>query len=173
MPDHQESRDTFNRELLSALRSLRPGVRQLSEEQEEVIAEYEHIKDQLAGPSFGPLPPQITGYERVDGTTRIYGTNLAAATVVKVGGTRVTRGGFRFCDGDEPYIEVQLPQGGTSGPVTVFTSGGLATRRLEGAAGREEVAAETAPRASWAEHGSGEATKEGETRRSPEGEGAE
>jgi hypothetical protein len=130
--------DAFKARLVRAVESLQPGVVPVSEEHEAVIAEYDHIKDQLDGPTFGPLAPKITRYERDDGIVRIYGANLASATVVKVAGTRLTRAGFRFKDGEQPYIEADVPREAIVGRVTVFGSGGLATGQFDDAQERSQ-----------------------------------
>ena len=115
--------------LLSAIRSLRPGVRELTDNEQAVIAEYAYIKEQLAGPQFGSPAPQITRVEASDGDLRIFGKHLGGVRVIKVAGDRMTR--FQITDGAEPHIEAKLPKGAADGPVTVFTTGGrVATSQL-------------------------------------------
>jgi hypothetical protein len=115
--------------LLSAIRSLRPGVRELTDNELAVIAEYAYIKEQLAGPQFGSPAPQITRVEASDGDLRIFGKHLRGVRVIKVAGDRMTR--FQITDGAEPHIEAELPKGAADGPITVFTTGGgVATSQL-------------------------------------------
>jgi hypothetical protein len=117
--------------LLSAIRSLRPGVRELTDNEQAVIAEYAYIKEQLAGPQFGSPAPQITRVEASDGDLRIFGKHLGGVRVIKVAGDRMTRARFQITDGAEPHIEAKLPKGAADGPVTVFTTGGrVATSQL-------------------------------------------
>ena len=115
---------------LSAIGSLRSGVRMLTEGQKAVIAEYTYIKEQLAGPQFGSPAPQITRVEASDGDLRIYGKHLRGVRVIKVAEDRLTRPRFRITDGAEPHIEAELPERAVDGPVTVITTGGVATGQL-------------------------------------------
>jgi hypothetical protein len=115
---------------LSAIRSLRPGVREPTEDEQAVITEYAYIKDQLAGPQFGSPAPQITRVEASDGDLRIFGKHLRGVRVIKVAGDRMTRARFQITDGAEPHIEAELPKGAADGPVTVLTTGGVATSQL-------------------------------------------
>jgi hypothetical protein len=115
---------------LSAIGSLRPGVRVLTEGQKAVIAEYAYIKEQLAGPQFGSPAPQITRIEASDGDLRIFGKHLRGVRVINVAGDRMTRARFQVTDGAEPHIEAELPKGAVAGPVTVLTTGGVATGQL-------------------------------------------
>jgi len=108
----------------------RPGVPEPTEDQKAVIAEYAYIKEQLAGPQFGPPRPQITRVEASGGDLRIFGKHLRGVRVVKVAGARMTRERFQITDGTEPHIEAELPQGAVAGPVTVITTGGVATDQL-------------------------------------------
>jgi len=114
---------------LSAVRSLRPGVRVPTEGQKAVIAEYAYIKEQLAGPQSTPPAPQITHVEASDGQLRIFGKHLRAARTIHDAGNRV-RARFQITDGAEPHIEAELPKGAIDGPVTVITTGGVATDQL-------------------------------------------
>ena len=113
-----------------AIGSLRPGVRVPTESQKAVIAEYAYIKEQLAGPQFGSPAPQITRVEASDGDLRIFGKHLRGVRVINVAGDRVTRARFQVTDGAEPHIEAELPKGAVAGPVTVLTTGGVATGQL-------------------------------------------
>ena len=126
---------------LSAIRSLRPGVRELTEDQQAVIAEYAYIKEQLAGPQFGSPAPQITRVEASDGDLRIFGKHLRGVRVINVAGDRMTRARFQITDGAEPHIEAELPKGAVAGPVTVLTTGGVATGqfRLEDSGATERT----------------------------------
>ena len=112
---------------LSANRLLRPGVR---ERTEAVITEYAYIKDQLARPQFGSPAPQITRVEASDGDLRIFGKHLRGVRVINVAGDRMTRERFQITDGAEPHIKAELPKGAIDGPVTVITTGGVATDQL-------------------------------------------
>jgi hypothetical protein len=114
---------------LSAIRSLRPGVRVPTEGQKAVIAEYAYIKEQLAGPQFTPPAPQITRVEASDGHLKIFGKHLRGARTINVAGNRV-RARFQSTDGVEPHIEAELPKGAVAGLVTVLTTGGVATGQL-------------------------------------------
>ena len=113
--------------LLSAIRSLRPGVRELTDDEQAVIDEYAYIKEQLAGPQFGPPAPQITRIEASDGNMRIFGKHLRGVRAINVAGDRLTRGRFQVTDGAEPHIEAELPKGAAAGSVTVLTTGGVVT----------------------------------------------
>jgi hypothetical protein len=116
---------------LSALRSLRPGVRVPTEGQKAVIAEYAYIKEQLTGPQFGSPAPQITRVEASDGNLRIFGKHLRGVRAINVAGNRVTRARFQITDGTEPHIEAELPKGAiVAGPVTVLTTGGVVTEQF-------------------------------------------
>jgi len=116
--------------LLSAIRSLRPGVRELTDEEQAVIEEYAYIKEQLAAPQFGSPAPQITRVEASDGDLRIFGKHLRGVRVINVAGDRMTRERFQITDGAEPHIKAELPKGAIDGPVTVITTGGVATDQL-------------------------------------------
>jgi hypothetical protein len=138
--------DGFNERLLGVLRSLRPGTRELTDGERALIAEYEYIAERLARPVFSPPAPQLTGFD-IDGQKiRVYGRYLSDATVLNLGGTRVTREHFRFREGawagrGEPFIEADVPAGAAAEPITVFTSGGSATTRERlrgGNSGRHE-----------------------------------
>jgi hypothetical protein len=144
--------DGFNEQLLSVLRSLRPGTRELTDGQKALIAEYEYISERLTGPIFSPPAPQITGFDTEGQKVKVYGRYLSGATVLNVGGTRVTREHFRFREGAKPeggasYIEADVPIGAEAGPITVFTSGGSATSRQSSRGGdsdeREQVSAKS------------------------------
>ena len=115
---------------LSAIGSLRPGVRVLTEGQKAVIAEYAYIKEQQAGPLVAAPAPQITRVEASDGDLRIFGKHLRGARTINVAGNRVTRARFQITDGAEPHIEAELPKGAVADPVTVLTTGGVATGQL-------------------------------------------
>lgn len=108
---------------------LRPGVR-LTEGQRAVIAEYAYIKEQLAGPQFGSPAPQITRIEASDGNVKIFGKHLRGVRVINVAGARMSRARFQVTDDAEPHIEAELPKGAAAGPVTVLTTGGVATGQL-------------------------------------------
>jgi hypothetical protein len=130
---------------LSAIGSLRPGVRVPTEGEKAVIAEYAYIKEQLAGPQFGSPAPKITRVEASDGDLRIFGKHLRGVRVINVAGNRMTR--FQITDGVEPHIEAELPKGAVAGPVTVLTTGGLATDqfRLEDSGATERTTASPTP----------------------------
>jgi hypothetical protein len=129
-------------------RFLRLGVR-LTEGEKVVIAEYAYIKEQLAGPQFGSPAPQITRVEASDGDLRIFGKHLRGVRVINVAGNRMTR--FQITDGVEPHIEAELPKGAVAGPVTVLTTGGLATDqfRLEDSGATERTTASPTPEDSF------------------------
>jgi hypothetical protein len=122
--------------LMSVLESLRPGA-QLSDAQKALIAEYEDLRQRLAGPTFGAPPPDITGVETGDGKVKIYGKHLRDVRLLRIAGARVTREHYQWKDreqlerGDEPHLEADVPAEAGIGPVTVFTSGGSATSRGE------------------------------------------
>jgi len=126
---------------LSAIGSMRPGVRVLTEGQKAVIAEYAYIKEQLAGPQFAPPAPQITRVEAGNGVLRIFGKHLRGVRAINVAGDRVSRARFQISEGVEPHIEAGLPNGPVAGPVTVLTTGGVATGqlRLEDSGATEEA----------------------------------
>ena len=131
-PGQAAQEDAFQDQLLSVLRSLRPGTRDLTDSQKALLAEYEYIGDRLAGPIFSPPAPQITGLDEQGQTVKVYGRYLSGATILNVGGTRVTREHFRFMEGGEraggaPYIEADVPTEAGVGPVTIITPGGSAT----------------------------------------------
>lgn len=115
---------------LSAIGSLRPGVRVPTQDEQAVIDEYGYIKEQLAGPQFGSPAPQITRVEASDGNVRIFGKHLRGVRVIKVAGDRMTRARFQVTDGAEPHIEAELPERAVAGPVTVLTTGGVTTGQL-------------------------------------------
>jgi hypothetical protein len=125
---------------LSAIGSLRPGVRVPTQDEQAVIAEYSYIKEQLAGPQFGSPKPQITRVEASNGDLRIFGKHLRGVRAINVAGDRMTGARFQITDGVEPHIEAELPKGAVDGPVTVLTTGGVATGQLRledpGATGR-------------------------------------
>jgi hypothetical protein len=129
---------------LSAIGSLRPGP---TEGEKAVIAEYAYIKDQLAGPQFGSPAPQITRVEASDGDLRIFGKHLRGVRAINVAGDRVTRARFQITDGVDPHIEAELPKGAVAGPVTVLTTGGVATGqlRLEDSGATERTTASPSP----------------------------
>jgi hypothetical protein len=122
--------------LMSVLESLRLGP-QLSDPQNALIAEYEDIKQRLAGPTFSAPPPQITGLDTDNGKVKIYGKHLRDVRVLRIAGARVTRDHFQWKDqaqlerGDKPHIEADVPAEAGTGPITVFTSGGSATSPAE------------------------------------------
>lgn len=116
--------------LLSAIRSLRQGVRELTDEEQAVIDEYAYIKEQLAAPQFGSPAPKITHVEASDGDLRIFGKHLRGVRVIKVARARITHPRFQIIDGAEPHIKAKLPKGAVDGPVTVITPGGPATGQL-------------------------------------------
>jgi hypothetical protein len=132
---------------LSAIRSLRPGVRVPTKDEQVVIAEYAYIKEQLAGPQFGSPAPQITRVEASDGDVRIFGKHLRGVRVINVAGDRMTRARFQITDGVEPHIEAELPKGAVAGPVTVLTTGGVATDqfRLEDSGATERTTPSPTP----------------------------
>jgi hypothetical protein len=132
---------------LSAIGSLRSGVRVPTESEKAVIAEYAYIKEQLAGPQFGSPVPQITRVEASDGDLRIFGKHLRGVRVINVAGDRMTRARFQITDGVEPHIEAELPKGAVAGPVTVLTTGGVATGqlRLEDSGATERTTASPSP----------------------------
>ena len=116
---------------LRAIGSLRPGVREPTQNEQVVIDEYTYIKEQLTGPQFGSPAPQITHVEASDGNVRIFGKHLRGVRVINVAGDRMTRARFLVTDDAEPHIEAELPKGAADGPVTVFTTGGgVATSQL-------------------------------------------
>ena len=91
---------------LSAIRSLRPGVRVPTKDEQVVIAEYAYIKEQLAGPQVAPPAPQITRVEASDGGLRIFGKHLRGTRAISVAAAdRPTRARFQITDGVEPHIE--------------------------------------------------------------------
>jgi hypothetical protein len=132
---------------LSAIESLRPGVRVPTKDEQVVIAEYAYIKEQLAGPQFGSPAPQITRVEASDGNVRIFGKHLRGVRVINVAGDRMTRARFQITDGVEPHIEAELPEGAVDGEVTVLTMGGVATGqlRLEDSGAPERTTASPTP----------------------------
>jgi len=113
----------------AAVDGLRLGGR-LTDGQKAVIDEYAYIKEQLAGPHFAPPAPQITRMEPGDRALRIFGKHLRGVRAINVAGNRVTSARFRITEGVEPHIEVDLPTGPVAGPVTVLTTGGVATEQL-------------------------------------------
>jgi hypothetical protein len=124
-----DGKGSENGYLLSAIRSLRQGVRELTDEEQAVIDEYAYIKEQLAAPQFGSPAPKITRVEASDGDLRIFGKHLRGVRVIKVARARITQG-FQIIDGAEPHIKAKLPKGAVDGPVTVITKGGPATGQL-------------------------------------------
>jgi hypothetical protein len=116
--------------VLSAIGSLRPGVRVPTDDQKAVIDEYTYIKEQLAGPQFDAPAPQITRVEASNGDLRIFGKHLRGTRAINVAGDRVTRARFQITEGVEPHIEAQLPKGAVAGTITVLTTGGVATGQL-------------------------------------------
>jgi hypothetical protein len=132
---------------LSAIRSLRPGVRESTEDEKAVIAEYTYIKEQLAGPQFGPPAPQITRVEASNGDLRIFGKHLRGVRVINVAGHRLTPARFQITDGAEPHIKAELPKRVVTGPVTVLTTGGVATGqfRLEDLGATEQKTPSSTP----------------------------
>src|SRR5215831_1227801 len=77
---------------LLAIRSLRPGARELTDEEQAVIDEYAYIKEQLASPQFGSPAPKITRVEASDGDLRIFGKHLRGVRVIRVASARITKG---------------------------------------------------------------------------------
>jgi hypothetical protein len=136
-----DGKGSEERFLLSAIRSLRPGVRELTDDEQVVIDEYAYIREQLAAPQFGSPAPQITRVEASDGALRIFGKHLRGVRVIKVAGDRMTRPRFQMIDGAEPHIEAELPKGAVAGPVTVITTGGPTTGqfRLEDSGATERT----------------------------------
>jgi hypothetical protein len=126
---------------LTAIGSLRPGVREPTQNEQVVIDEYAYIKEQLTGPQFASPAPQITRVETSDGNVRIFGKHLRGIRVINVAGDRMTRARFQVTDGAEPHIEAELPKGATAGTVTVLTTGGVATDqfRLEDSGTTEQT----------------------------------
>jgi len=113
----------------AAVDGLRLGGR-LTDGQKAVIDEYAYIKEQLAGPQFAPPAPQITRIEASDRALRIFGKHLRGVRAINVAGNRVTSARFRITEGAEPHVEVEWPTGPVAGPVTVITTGGVATEQL-------------------------------------------
>jgi hypothetical protein len=114
---------------MDAIESQRLGGR-LTDGQKAVIDEYAYIKEQLAGPQFAPPAPQITRIEASDRALRIFGKHLRGVRAINVAGNRVTSARYRITGGIEPHVEVELPNGPVAGPVTVLTTGGVATEQL-------------------------------------------
>ena len=115
--------------LVSAVESLRPGTRQLTDGQRTVLVEYEHIVEQLTPPAFSPPAPEISEFRADEGTLKIYGKHLRQPIAVTVAGARAPR--FEFKEAGEaddgPYLEARVPEEAESGPIVVLTSGGSAT----------------------------------------------
>jgi hypothetical protein len=132
----------------SAIGSLGPGPTEDEKAVEKaVIDEYAYIKEQLASPQFDTPAPQITRVEASNGDLRIYGKHLRSARTIKVAGDRMTRERFQITDGVDPHIEAELPKGAVAGPITVLTTGGLATGqfRLEDSGATERTTASPTP----------------------------
>jgi hypothetical protein len=136
----------FAQRLVTAVESLRPGTRQLSPGQQTVLAEYEHIVEQLRPPTFSPPPPEISQF-RTDGRTlRIFGRHLHQAITVTIAGVRVPSFDVRDAEEDEPpYLEMVVPDEVEAGPIVVLTSGGSSI----GARQFRPSPADDEPRASW------------------------
>lgn len=136
----------FAQQLVTAVESLRPGTRQLSPGQQTVLAEYEHIVDQLRPPTFSPPPPEISGFRAEGHTLRIFGRHLHQAITVTIAGVRVPAFDVREPGEDEPpYLEMVVPDEVDAGPIVVLTSGGssIGARQFRLSPEDDE------PRASW------------------------
>jgi hypothetical protein len=121
--------------LVSAVESLRPGTRLLTDGQKTVLVEYRHIVDELSSPTFSPPAPVIAEFRSDNGRLRIYGKHLRQPIAITVAGARATQFQFKEADeveGDEaPHIEADVPPEAGTGPIIVLTSGGTATSAVE------------------------------------------
>lgn len=110
--------------LVSALESLRPGTRLLTDGQQTVLTEYEHIVDQLRSPTFSPPPPEISDFRAEDGKVKIFGKHLRQPITVTIAGFRADFEFQEAGEGESPYIEADVPENAEAGSVVVLTSGG-------------------------------------------------
>jgi hypothetical protein len=111
-------------QLVSAVKSLRPGTRQLSDGQQTVIAEYEHIVEQLRPPTFSPPAPEISDFRVEDGKVKIFGKHLRQPITVTIARVRTRFEVKEAEEGESPYIEADVPEKADAGPIVVLTSGG-------------------------------------------------
>lgn len=112
-------------QLVSAVESLRPGTRRLTDGQQTVLAEYEHIVEQLRPPSFTPPAPEISDFRAEDGKLKIFGKHLRQPITVTIAGVRAPDFEVKEAgEGESPYLEAVLPEKADAGPIVVLTSGG-------------------------------------------------
>jgi hypothetical protein len=137
--------------LVSAIESLSPGTRQLTDAQTTVLVEYRHVVDELSSPFSRPAP-EITEVRSDDGKVRIYGKHLRQPIALTVAGVRVMQFEFKEAGqvkGDKrPHLEADVPPGASTGAIIVLTSGGSATSpgefRAADAPGAGQIAASPA-----------------------------
>jgi hypothetical protein len=141
MPEEDLSKDGNGlAPLVSAVESLRLGTRRLSDGQQSVLAEYEHIVEQLSAPTFTPPAPEISEFVADEGKVKIYGKHLRQPISVTIAGVRARAFEVKAGGEDESaYIEADVPARADAGPIVVLTSGG------SGAAPRPFRAGEVAP----------------------------
>jgi hypothetical protein len=139
MPDNDQPSREGNglAQLVSAVESLRPGTRQLSECQQTVVVEYEYIVEQLRPPTFSPPAPEISEF-RVEGDkVKIFGKHLRGAITVTIAGVRAPAFEFQERRGRTPaFLEADVPENTDASAIVVLTSGGAC------ASGRQSHAAE-------------------------------
>jgi hypothetical protein len=112
-------------QLVSAVESLRPGTRLLTDGQQTVLAEYEHIVEQLRPPTFTPPAPEISDFRAEGGKVKIFGKHLRQPVTVTIAGIRAPDFEVKEAGQDEsPYIEAAVPENADAGPIVVLTSGG-------------------------------------------------
>lgn len=111
-------------QLVSAVESLRPGTRLLSDCQQTVLAEYEHIFEQLRPPTFSPPAPEISDFRAEDGKVAIFGKHLRQPITVTIAGVRARFEVKEAGEDESPYIEADVPERADAGPIVVLTSGG-------------------------------------------------
>jgi hypothetical protein len=115
-------------QLVSAVESLRPGTRLLTDGQQTVLAEYEHIVEQLRPPTFSPPPPEISDFRAKGGKVKIFGKHLSQPVTVTIAGHRAPAFKVKKAGkGESPYIQADLPDEAHAGSIVVLTSGGSST----------------------------------------------
>jgi hypothetical protein len=123
----------FAAQLVSAVESLRPGTRQLSDGQQSIIAEYEYIVEQLRPPTFSPPAPEISEFFVEGDTVKIFGKHLRGAITVTIARVRAPKFVFKEARGGRPsYLEATVPGNTDASAVVVLTAGGtsVSTRRV-------------------------------------------